>query len=78
MPFARPKHVKENPHVGMRVAHWRHGAGEIISVFVKNQKQLCIVRHDDGSKRGHYWSGLTDDQVPAYSAPRAANRPAVA
>lgn len=80
MPFVLPKHVKSAPAIGMRVAHILDGAGTVTAVITKGKKQLCIVQHDDGTKRGHYWDALTDHNVPprGRSGPGPSTSPAVA
>jgi len=64
MVYDKPRHFAACPRYGLRVAHGVDGAGTVTSVMTKNNKYLCIVLHDSGAKKGHFWSSLTDVGVP--------------
>ena len=67
MPFDKPRHNLAQPHINLRVSHGFDGPGTISAVMPKGNNYLCIVKHDSGIKKGHFWASLTDCNVPAPS-----------
>ncbi len=70
MSFHDQPHNTAVPRYGLRVAHVTDGPGTITAVMVKNNRYLCVTRHDSGTKKGHFWASLTDVNVPPASARR--------